>query len=104
MNIGIVELTQGNINNNHLYLSKVMALFPDRSVGGTSKVEAAPQMLELTIGFGEPIETDIAGDKKIFRQRRWVGDFFKRYDLKAGDKVVIAKVSEFSYHVYPLKG
>lgn len=101
LKIGIVELTQGNINNNHFYLSKVMDLFPSSAVGGTSKEEAASQLLELTVGFGDPIKTDIAGDKKIFRQRRWVGDFFKRHDLKAGDKIVIEKMGEFRFHIYP---
>jgi len=101
MDIGIVQLTEGNINNNHIYLSGVWDLFPERVIGGPSKAEPAAATLELNIGFGEPIVTDIAGDKKIFRQRRWVSGFFERNNLKAGDKVVIKKTADLQYHIYP---
>lgn len=98
---GIIELTQGNLNNAHLYLTSIMELFPAASVGGSSATDRAPQLLEIHSGIGEPALTDIAGDKKIFRSRAWVGDFFSTHQLKAGDSVVVERTGTYRYHVYP---
>ncbi len=87
MRYGIIELTQGNLNNDHLYLTSIIGLFPTSSIGGSSEAELAPQLLEVHSGIGEPVATDIAGDKKIFRKRSWVSEFFATHQLKAGDKV-----------------
>src|SRR6185312_9644648 len=70
---GIIELTQGNLNNEDLYLTTIMGLFPSNSVGGSPEAERAAQLLEIHSGIGDPVLTDIAGDKKIFRKRAWVG-------------------------------
>lgn len=101
MQYGIIELTQGNLNNDHLYLTSIMKLFPASSVGGSSEAERAHQLLEVHFGIGEPVVTDIAGDKKIFRKRAWVGEFFTTHQLKAGDSVVIERTGPHRYHVYP---
>lgn len=71
MRYGVIELTQGNINNDHLYLTSIMELFPPSSIGGSSEAEHASQVLEVHCGIGDPVHTDIAGDKKIFRRRAW---------------------------------
>ncbi len=104
-NLVVIELTPGNIRNNHIYLATVMNFFPSSCIGGSSIEACAPQMLELDIGFGEPIETDIDGSpkKKIFRKRAWVRQFFERNELKPGDKVVIERTREFRYHIYPTR-
>lgn len=101
MRYGIIELTQGNLNNDHLYLSSIMGLFPVNCVGGSSEAESASQLLEVHSGIGEPVVTDIAGDKKIFRKRAWVGEFFTTHKMKAGDSVVIERTGTHRYHVYP---
>ena len=101
MRYGIIELTQGNLNNDHLYLTSIMELFPATSIGGSSEAECAPQRLEVHSGIGVPVLTDIAGDKKIFRKRAWVGEFFATHQLKAGDSVVIERTGPHRYHVYP---
>jgi hypothetical protein len=101
LRVGVVTLTQGNLKNGHLYLTEIMALFPPSSVGGSSDAEQALQLLEVHSGIGAPVQTDIAGDKKIFRKRSWVGEFFRTHQLKAGDKVVIERTGESRYHVYP---
>jgi hypothetical protein len=100
---GIIELTQGNLNNDHLYLSTIIGLFPSNSIGGSSEAGLAGQLLEVHSGIGEPVFTDIAGDKKIFRKRGWVGEFFSVHQLKAGHKVVVERTGTHRYHVYPLR-
>ncbi|HCQ45839.1 MAG TPA: hypothetical protein DIW53_03175 [Achromobacter sp.] len=101
MRSGIIELTQGNLNNDHLYLAAIMELFPAASVGGGSVADQASQLLEVHSGIGAPVFTDIAGDKKIFRRRAWVGEFFAAHRLKAGDWVVVERTGAHRYHVYP---
>lgn len=103
MRYGIIELTQGNINNDHLYLTSIYDLFPATSIGGGSEADVAPQLLEVHSGIGAPVMTDIAGDKKIFRRRGWVGDFFAVHKLAAGDSVVVEETGPNRYHVYPLR-
>ncbi|WP_027854162.1 hypothetical protein [Marinobacterium litorale] len=96
-----IELTQGNINNNHLYLSSVIEFFPKDSIGGSNESSLAHRLLEVHSGIASPVRTDIAGDKKIFRRRSWVGEFFEVHGLVAGDWVVIEKTGADRYHVYP---
>ncbi|UXD88754.1 hypothetical protein [Thalassolituus hydrocarboniclasticus] len=98
-----IELTQGNINNDHLYLSSVIEFFPKSSIGGSNIESQAETLLEVHSGIEKPVLTDIAGDKKIFRKRSWVGEFFKVHELKAGDYVVIEHTDSNRYHVYPAR-
>ncbi len=98
-----IELTQGNINNDHLYLSSIIEFFPANSVGGANIESQADTLLEVHSGIKEPVLTDIAGDKRIFRKRSWVKDFFKAHDLRAGDSVIIEHTGNNQYHVYPAR-
>ena len=97
----LVKLTQGNLNNHHLYLTEVMDLFPVSAIGGSSESEMAPQLLEIHCGMGQPVFTDIDGEKKIFRKRSWVREFFEGHRLNAGDNVFIERTGPFRYHVFP---
>ncbi len=103
MNYVLIELTQGNINNQHLYLSTIIDFFPTSSVGGSNTEATASTLLEIHSGIEAPVHTDIAGDKKIFRKRAWVGEFFKVHRLQAGDKVVVEKTGDRRFHIYPFR-
>ncbi len=103
MEFAKVELTEGNINNDHLYLSSALELFPSSAIGGSNSDQEASTKLLVHSGIGDPVETDIAGDKKIFRKRAWVGEFFRAHQLKAGDTVIIEKTDVHRYHVYPCR-
>lgn len=98
-----IELTQGNINNDHLYLSSVIEFFPESAIGGSNTEAQAGTLLEVHSGIEQPVLTDIAGDKKIFRKRSWVKEFFKVHELKAGDCVIIEQTDTNRYHVYPAR-
>ncbi len=98
----MIELTQGNLNNNHLYLSGVIDFFPEESIGGPNGTELGTA-LEIHCGIAQPVLTDIAGDKKIFRKRSWVGEFFRAHSLSAGSKIIIEKTGINRYHVYPMR-
>jgi hypothetical protein len=52
-------------------------------------------------GHPEPVQTDIAGDKMIFRCRGDVRRFFARHGLAEGDSVVIERLSPYEYRLAP---
>ncbi|HEX9960699.1 MAG TPA: hypothetical protein VGB00_07200 [Pyrinomonadaceae bacterium] len=97
MNYRIITLTQGNLNNNHLYLKDAWQLIPDDVVDGGNESESASRTLEINYGSSKTIITDVAGDKKIFRKRAWVREFFRMHQLKAGSRVVIEKAVHIAY-------
>ncbi len=102
MNFKIITLTQGNISNNHIYLTTVLDLIPKDAIGGKNKLEPAPKKLEVNyLGIGESVMTDVAGDKNILRERKCVKEFFKLHQLVSGSKVVIEKTGDFKFSVYP---
>jgi hypothetical protein len=72
-----ITLNGGNLRNSHLYLSDIMDLFPDDAVGGTNETTRSVRALEIHCGIGDPILSDIAVDKKIFRKRGWVAEFLR---------------------------
>ena len=34
MRVRVLTLTQGNINNDHLYLTEILSIFPASAIGG----------------------------------------------------------------------
>ncbi len=99
-----IEVAQGNIKHEHLYLFSVVDFFPEESISGGNVREAARRALELHNGLGDPVVTDIAGDKKVFRKRSWVSDFFRANNIREGDRVIIEKTGASRCHVYPKRG
>lgn len=99
MNIAKIQLTQGNLNNNHFRLSSCLGMFPANSIGGGNAKSRASQPLRINPLGGEKLETDIDGEKNIFRKRDWVGAMFRRTNAKAGDFVFIKKQVDGSYEI-----
>lgn len=98
-----IELTQGNLNNNHFYLRRHLDFFPAEAVGGSSRKEGEGKLLTVHFkGIDQPALTDIAGGNKLFfRSRGVIGQFFDFHRLKAGDEVRITRLSEYEYRVTP---
>lgn len=76
----IVEVSGGNVRNNHINLRGAFGLFPDDCLGGgNGRLAAKPITLEIS---GEEVSTDIDESKAIFRReapsddssrmRRWL--------------------------------
>lgn len=100
----VIQLTQGNINNNHIYLRRRLDFFPADTIGAANALDGHGALLALHFeGHPEPVQTDIAGDKKIFRCRGDVGRFFARYHLAEGDSVVIERQSAYEYRLAPAR-
>lgn len=96
-----VELTGGNVRNQHIYLRDCMSLFPKDAIGGRNDDSVAPCKLEIHYGAGDPITSDIDGDKKIFRRRAWVAAFIEKHNLSEGDWIVLESTGPYRIHVYP---
>lgn len=99
---GIIEITGGNVRNDHLYLTSVLDLFPKDAIGGPND-DALGVAVEVHCGIAEPVLTDIAGDKKIFRRRAWVKEFFSAHAIAEGDRVVVERTAPRRFHIYPVR-
>jgi hypothetical protein len=92
-----IAITQGNINNNHFYLTKVIKFFPEDVIGGPNKKQQARQ---VRLHWGnETIQTDVDGTKHIFRRRGWIGKFFKDNCTVAGDRIILTRIDSHTYRV-----
>lgn len=97
--IGEVEITDGNLANNHIYLRSFFDRFPADAIGGSNKATRAKRDLTIEWGGAEPVQTDLDGQKKFFRARGWVGAFYQLYRARAGDRVVVEEISAYHYRV-----
>jgi hypothetical protein len=95
-----IKITQGNLNNDHFYLTSCLAMFPADSIGGGNAKARASRLLKVKPRGGEQLETDIDGKKKFFRKRGWVGAMFLRAKAKLGDYVVIEEKDDGSYEIW----
>lgn len=94
-----ITLTEGNLRNGHFYLRSAERLLPSAAIGGSNKEQIAKVTVHLRFHPGGQVDTDIAGDKMIFRARSAVRDFFERSGAKAGDLVVLRRVGERDFEV-----
>jgi hypothetical protein len=94
----LLTVTQGNLDNKHLYLTKALDLFPDDVFGGADARRAAPRTVRVQWGK-EEVETDIDRAKRLFRKRGWVGRFFSENRIQAGDRVLLEQIEPYLYRV-----
>ena len=97
--IGQVEITQGNLDNNHIYLRSFFDQFPDDSVGGSSRHEKAAREVTVDWGGGSPVHTDLDGSKRFFRARSWIRNFFELNGAAPGDMVLVEETEPYAYKV-----
>lgn len=97
--IGECEISQGNIDHNHMYLRSFFDLFPADAVGGSNKSLMAPKTINIDWGGPASVITDLDGSKKFFRARGWISTFFKQNSIRAGDKVIVDEIEPYHYRV-----
>jgi hypothetical protein len=93
-----LKVTQGNLNNCHLYLREVLDLFPPEVVGGRNQAHAALRTVRVLFRNGA-VETDIDGTKNSFRKRRWLARFFKESGIQVGDRVLLEQLAPYVYQI-----
>src|SRR5436305_1055014 len=91
-----LTITQGNIDNSHMYLTAVMDMFPEDVLGGHDESQAAPRTVRVLWGGGA-VDTDIVREKHIFRRRGWVRQFFDASRIQAGDRVSLEQLEPYLY-------
>jgi hypothetical protein len=94
----VLTVTQGNLDNSHLYLTEVLDLFPADVFGRPDASRAAPQTVRVHWG-DEVVETDIDQAKNIFRKRGWIARFFDANRIQAGDRVLLEQIEPYQYRV-----
>lgn len=97
--IGTTEITQGNIDNNHIYLRSFFEKFPADAIGGSNRASAAQREIAVDWGGGTVVMTDLDGAKRFFRKRSWIREFFELHGVRAGDMVTVEEVAPYSYRV-----
>lgn len=100
-NAKVIEVTGGNIRNNHIYLRSALKLIPNDAIGGTN---AASPGRPITVTFvpGGMIETDLPEDKLFLRCRSEVGAFFAAAKVHEGDFVLFTRLGEREYEIRKL--
>jgi hypothetical protein len=101
----IIQLTSSAHKYGNLYLSRCgKGFFPEDSFGESSAKKGTGTPVNLKVyGLESTISTDIARDKKIFRQRGWVKKFVKVNSLNTNDKVTINRIAPRRYLIAPEK-
>lgn len=96
----LILVTEANLRHGHLYLTGNLDLFPASVFGPPSSREGAGTPVRLDVeGLPEPVYSDIPSDGKtgkprpIFRKRSWTRTFFEKNRVRAGDFIVIERVT-----------
>ena len=97
--LGITEVRDANIRNNHIYLRPFFEKFPADAIGGSNTASAARREVTLHWGASTPVTTDLDGQKKFFRKRGWLREFFDCNGVRPGDQIAIFEIEPYRYRV-----
>jgi DNA polymerase-3 subunit epsilon len=97
--LGTTQITQGNIDNNHIYLRGFFDEFPIEAIGGSNQANAAFSKIFVEWGGTAPVMTDLDGQKKFFRKRGWIRDFFEQNNVVAGSVVSVDQLGHLRYRI-----
>lgn len=94
----LIEITDGNLRNDHIYLRSALHLIPQDAIGGTNASRPGRQ---ITVHFrpGRTVETDLSEDKLMLRCRSEVGDFFTRSGIGSGHFVLFTRLAEREFEI-----
>jgi hypothetical protein len=93
-----IPLTGGNIRNGHFYLRPAQHLIPRDAIGGSNR-STAGRPITVAFSTGEVVETDVDGEKMIFRARGPTRSFISQTQAREGDEVVLRKRGDRDFHV-----
>ena len=73
---------------------------PADVIGGANRAAGTGTPITLQFdGLPGTVETDIDPMHKSFRARHRWNDFFQLHDLRAGDRIVIEKMTPYHYRI-----
>jgi DNA (cytosine-5)-methyltransferase 1 len=101
----LIEVTAGNLRNNHIYITGMHDFFPSDTLGGPDKNDLGkPVAIELD-GLPRIVRTDIPRDAKTgrprrqFRARGWAREFFAHHGVMPGDVLSLERMGKRSYRL-----
>lgn len=97
--LGTTMITAGNLANNHIYLREFFDKFPHEVIGGSNSASAAANQIVVEWGGATPVVTDLDGQKKFFRKRGWVREFFATHDVRPGSLISVDQIGHLRYRV-----
>lgn len=94
---------QTNKKRTYIRLTQVLDWLEPEIFGGNTKLERATRLATVHYGNQPPIEDDIAGRHKFFRQRagHLAAKFLDEYGLNAGDLIKIERLAPYTYRFIP---
>lgn len=92
-------ITGGSLRNKYIRLSDCLKDLPEDVIGGGNKIDTAPKELTVFWGGPTPVHTDIAGDKKIFRDRSIMRKFIDTAGVREGDVIVLSLSDAYTVHL-----
>lgn len=95
--LGEVEVTEGNLKNNHFYLRRFLDRFPEDLVGGRDRTP--PRLAQVVAKGMSPTSTDICPTHRFFRDRSWTRAFFASADAEVDDVVQVHELGPSRYQV-----
>ena len=98
----VLILTKGCFNNNYLLINKAIDIFPRDSICG-GNIASKGNSINLYIGMNNLVMTDIDSEYDIFRDRSWFNKFVEIHKMNIGDEVILEKVTERDFYLYPRK-
>ncbi len=96
--LGEIEITAGNLKDNHFYLRSLLDRFPKELIGGRDRANAVLARLE-TDDARFVTATDICPTHRFFRDRSWTRSFFERSGAAAGDRVAVHELGPYRYEI-----
>lgn len=93
-----IPLSGGNLRNGHFSLRTARHILPEDSIGGGNRDEAGKPII-VSFQPSSSIETDIAGDKMILRERGAIRAFFAATSAQEGDAVLLRRTGERAFSV-----
>ncbi|MBS0209816.1 MAG: DNA (cytosine-5-)-methyltransferase [Planctomycetes bacterium] len=101
-----LEVTAGNLRNNHLYVNKHLDFFPADVIGTPRKNGNGDHRVEIVLdGLNTCVKTDIGSDRRtgksrgFIRERASIGKFYAHHQIKAGSVVTLERLSERKYRL-----
>lgn len=94
----VIQVTEACLVYHLLYLSDAIKtnFFPKEVIGGPNSSSMGKEVRVRSDKGGE-FYSDIAGDKKIFRNRSGMASFYRESQVRAWDYVVLQKISDYEY-------
>lgn len=97
-----VALSEAAVRQRTVRVAQYIGAFPAACIGGPNRKEAG-EPIRLDLADGPTVETDLDGQRKMFRWRGW-GGWFEAHGVGPGDRLQFFRLGERHFKVRPTRG